>query len=141
MQTMRIQQREHYFYAVANWYIAAGWHWLMPLNEFRMNFQKSGETDFVEQVRLEKLLADMVQIPLEEGMNDISDPVGYVFFIPDSYSPKFGVIWETGDRTIIVSPFPLPNIADHIAREIEYGIYDEDEVRMLGPIELPRKED
>lgn len=135
---MEIRTRDHYFYVVESFYMDDGWHWLMPLNEFRIKFVKDPDAPyrFESQVQLEHLLTDMKNVIDQHSWLDCNDIdiCEYVFFIPDSFCPKFGVIWDAGRYgTVIVSPFPLPHIAKHILREH----IPPDEDCLLGPVKLP----
>lgn len=149
---MEIRVRDHYFYAVESFYMDYGWHWLTPLREFRGKFVEDPNASykFESQVQLENLLADMKDIIAQHGWLDCDDNeiFEYVFFIPDSFCPKFGVIWSASRYgTVIVSPFPLPNVAKSITHEYlppgrSYPDIEvvPDESRMLGPIKLPLKD-
>lgn len=149
---MEIVQRNHYFYSIDSNYMPVGWHWLTPLDEFRQKFFKDDADPYgnVESYRLESrarleiLLADMMHIMSSNAWIDKDTPSGYVFFIPDGFSPKFGVIWVGIYGMVIVSPFPLENIARTIEKEYlppgaEWPNIElvPDHSRMQGPVLLP----
>lgn len=144
---MHITPRNHYAYRCFDSVYHAT-RWLTPLDTFRNTFTNEEDPNgdsLAHNVELETLIEDMYL--LAEYVGWVGGPPKlqvYVFFVPDGYSPKFGLVWHSLENSMfVVSPVPLPHLETMCIMERQIGpnLGDIEHVvdpeRFYGPCKLP----